>query len=189
MIENTRESHPLVNLMVAMGENGSGIEAQERRGQHQLVESSQLPAKVGQRGDPKPFYEGCGIKVVGETSGDSLFLDVQLPEGWAIKSTDHSMWSNLKDNNGCTRATIFYKAAFYDREAFINTVCRYHTSWGKHPDNDTWRYVVVDSKSGNNLMENPWEDYGTANDKLEGCREWLAENYPDHGNPLAYWND
>lgn len=30
------------------------------------------------------------------------------------------MWSLLINNNGITIASIFYKAAFYDRDAFTN---------------------------------------------------------------------
>jgi hypothetical protein len=44
---------------------------------------------------------------------------VSLPPGWKVVPTDHSMWSDLVDAKGEKRASIFYKAAFYDRDAFI----------------------------------------------------------------------
>lgn len=106
------------------GMNPGAIEAQEAQGQKELVQSSQLPAKVN-----SPYginaadkYKELGITVVDKTDGDRLFLDVVLPDGWAIKPTDHSMWSHLVNENGEEVASIFYKAAFYDRDAFINFI-------------------------------------------------------------------
>ena len=61
----------------------------------------------------------CNIQVVGPSKGDDLFTDVKLPQGWRIQPTNHSMWSDLLDEAGVKRAAIFYKAAFYDRSAFI----------------------------------------------------------------------
>ena len=53
---------------------------------------------------------------------DPLFVDAQLPDGWRVEATDHSMWSNLLDDQGMVRGSIFYKAAFYDRDAFMHVV-------------------------------------------------------------------
>jgi len=50
---------------------------------------------------------------------------VELPIGWKKRSTGHSMWNDLVDDKGRVRATFFYKAAFYDRDAFINFERRY----------------------------------------------------------------
>jgi hypothetical protein len=110
------------------GVNPNAIEAQEKAGQEQLTRSKtegiiqQLPRKGNPYADVDVMeaYKKMGIEIVGETKGDNLFLDVKLPKGWQLKATDHSMWNNLIDNNGKIVATIFYKAAFYDRESFIN---------------------------------------------------------------------
>ena len=53
---------------------------------------------------------------------DDLFVNVTLPPSWQVNPTDHSMWSELVDSDGVVRAQIFYKAAFYDRSAFISPV-------------------------------------------------------------------
>lgn len=98
----------------------TGIEIQEARGQQELVRSSQLPKELGAYdGDSKSTLEEHGIKVLGETKDDPLFYDVELPNGWKIEATDHSMWSKLFNANGDEVAAIFYKAAFYDRKAHI----------------------------------------------------------------------
>ena len=44
------------------------------------------------------------------------------------------MWSNLVDKQERVRATIFYKAAFYDRNAFLNVSQRYRVSSFKSSD-------------------------------------------------------
>lgn len=118
-ITNTTKS-PRIDWL--FGGNPNAIERQESEGQQELIKSSQLPRKINfPRGiDVKEKYESLGIKVVSNTHEDDLFFDVILPDGWQLKATDHSMWNNLIDNTGKIIATIFYKAAFYDRAAFVN---------------------------------------------------------------------
>jgi hypothetical protein len=119
MITNTSQNDPLVNFLIP-------IEVQEKRGQQELVRSSQLPAKGNPYGKVSAVeaYERLGINVIGPSKGDPIFLDVVLPEGWKKESTDHSMYTKLIDDRGRQRMTFFYKAAFYDREAFISTIER-----------------------------------------------------------------
>ena len=128
-ITNTKNDIAEKKFLVAMGEGGKGIEAQEAQGQRELVQSSQLPAGLSSyRSGPgaKEIYEKLGIKVIGPSKGDELFLDVELPVGWSKKATDHDMWSELLDDKGRKRAGIFYKAAFYDRNADISFERRIH---------------------------------------------------------------
>lgn len=119
MIKNTSKSP---NLEWLGGGNPHAIENQEAEGQKELCKSaSQLPRGKGfGRDDAKVDYENLGIKVLGISKGDEIWYDVILPEGWKIEPTDHSMWSKLLDNKGKERASIFYKAAFYDRDCFIH---------------------------------------------------------------------
>ena len=122
-IRNTKNKLDMMMLLAgAMGAGGvsGAIMEQEAQGQRELVNSTQLPAKVNS-GDRKAL-EKAGV-VFGEKSpDDDLFVEATLPEGWQKRRTDHSMWSELVDEKGVVRATIFYKAAFYDRDAFINVV-------------------------------------------------------------------
>lgn len=90
-----------------------GIEAQEAQGQRDLVDSGNRIPKQGSL----EVAAALGLKL-GENA-DDLFVYVELPKGWRIQPTDHSMWSELVDAEGKKRAAIFYKAAFYDRHAFI----------------------------------------------------------------------
>ena len=104
-----------------LGSNPGAIENQEKEGQEELSNSSQLPRTDGFK-DVKSQYEKMGIKIVGESKEDELFYDVILPVGWNIVSTEHSMWSNLVNEKGSIVAKIFYKAAFYDRRADIEFI-------------------------------------------------------------------
>ncbi len=112
MITSTRDQNPLINLVTIMGDGG--IEAQEAQGQRQLVASQQLPANGDWEG-----LEKLGVKRGDPVEGDELFVNAELPEGWEKRSTDHSMWSEIVNEKGDKVASIFYKAAFYDRDAFI----------------------------------------------------------------------
>lgn len=113
-IRNTATEHPLIKLVTASG----GIEAQEAQGQRQLVGSTQLPVK----GNHDPKFAEMGIIFGASTPDDPLFCEATLPAGWSKRATDHSMWSEIVDEIGKVRASIFYKAAFYDRDAFIRVV-------------------------------------------------------------------
>jgi hypothetical protein len=92
-----------------------GIEAQEAAGQKALVNSELLPID-----GLDEVAEKLGITYV-RTEVDGIFYKAQLPAGWTKKAApDHSMWSHIYDEKGVKRASIFYKAAFYDRSAHIS---------------------------------------------------------------------
>jgi YD repeat-containing protein len=106
-----------------LGEHPISIEQQELNGQQELVVSAQLPTKLNthsKMSDSAEVYSKLGITVIKKTDNDELFYDVKLPHKWSIQPTEHAMWSNLIDDKNRIRANIFYKAAFYDRDAFIN---------------------------------------------------------------------
>ena len=99
-----------------LGGNPRAIEVQEAVGQQELVNGCELPFRVN--GGDRKVLEAAGV-VFGEKV-DNLFCKATLPAGWTKRATDHSMWSELVDDQGVVRATMFYKAAFYDRDAFLN---------------------------------------------------------------------
>lgn len=100
------------------GGNPRAIEAQEARGQKELVESEVLPTECPP--EFKAELETEGVKFFEAVFDDPMFCRVQLPAGWKKRPTDHDMWSELVDDKGVKRAMIFYKAAFYDRRAFMS---------------------------------------------------------------------
>lgn len=96
-----------------------GIEAQEAAGQATLVAGPWFPKDM--MGVTRQELEGLGFKFGSDV--DDLFVSAQFPTGWKKVATDHSMWSDIVDDKGCVRGSIFYKAAFYDRKA--------HLSWNR----------------------------------------------------------
>lgn len=99
------------------GGSPGAIKAQEKRGQQELVSSTQLPTKCAP--ELKARLVAAGVVFGAETPGDPLFCSAILPKGWKKEGSDHDMWSYLVDGKGIKQASIFYKAAFYDRDAFL----------------------------------------------------------------------
>lgn len=183
------------NAMVAA--MPGGIEMQEAAGQAAFVGTrDSLPVKC-----PRAELEKLGFKF-GEPI-DDLFIAVTLPAGWSKKATGHSMWSDLLDEKGRKRGSIFYKAAFYDRSAHMHLEKRYTINSqylnadGKEHDYRSaespanTRYVVRDNATGKAIHESAavkyraWDEQ-EAQGKATG--DWLKENYPQADDPTAYWD-
>ncbi len=181
-----------------LGGNPNAIEAQEARGQQELIESLQLPRKCNSpRGiNAAEQYHKMGIKVFTTSKDDDIFMGVKMPTGWKKVATDHSMWNNLVDDKGRIRATIFYKAAFYDRDSFINFETRYQTGCDyfndeKNPEKD-WDQARIAYVKDANIGEKIWtseKHFSDGQDKAyQDGKNWLNENYPDWENINAYWD-
>lgn len=174
-----------------------GIEAQEAAGQRAFVANETLPKECLYC--TRKQLEQMGI-VFGEDAGD-LFMRVQLPEGWSKIATDHSMWSKLVDDKGRERATIFYKAAFYDRRAHIGLTRRFSFNvqpvcgWEQKFDNETEPRICVVTDGGEAIWQSEevkpspeieWFRLDTVLNPLGLA--WISEHYPDWQDPLAYWD-
>lgn len=128
MIENTQDPgsiHATTLLALATGDTDAVIRAQERAGKAQLVHSDRLPTDLSS--DDQTDFEALGFTFGEPDLADPLFRPVTLPDGWSKTGSDHDMWSYVLDQHGRRRVAVFYKAAFYDRRAFmrLNTVYGY----------------------------------------------------------------
>src|SRR5262245_7754392 len=164
-----------------------GIEAQEAAGQAELVaHGNKLPRHINYpcgltRGEVRA---ATGIEYGDEL--DDLFVAATLPPGWRLVATEHSMWSELLDAAGCRRAEVFYKAAFYDRAAHITFRPRYQEREFNDLEHPT--LGVVDNKTGEILFTTgEARTYDETEANHEAAAKWLADHFPDHRNPLAYW--
>lgn len=192
---NNTENNPQPQWL--MGGNPNAIEAQEAEGQKELVASLQLPRKCNSpRGiNTATQYHKMGIKVFTTSKGDDLFLGVKLPDGWKKEATDHSMWNNLLDDKGRVRATFFYTAAFYDRDAFVNFSTRYNWN-SNYEDKDNVSYFVKDNSTGKIVFETEkmsrdvkQPDYFKIQDELQNqCKQFLKDKFPEHEDINAYWD-
>jgi len=183
-----------------------GIVAQEAAGQRALVSGEYLPKDRL----PREQLEQLGFKFGKDK--DDLFIYCQFPEGWRKEATDHNMWSKLVDPQGRERAMMFYKAAFYDRSAFMGSLKpRYQVSkeYGAYPEKDNYdshynHFRVVDNNTGETIFhtedyenykkaksegrEHNWRDEDALEKAANGvATNWLAKTYPDYESPLAYW--
>ena len=113
-----KEMTPAELLGHLIGRDGSpeGIEYSERKGQKSFVAEQTLPIKGLARNE----LESLGFIFGERTSPNSLFIPCKFPDGWTKRPTDHSMWSELVSPDGKVVATMFYKAAFYDTDAFMS---------------------------------------------------------------------
>lgn len=102
----------LMTGVSVMDATPAGIQASEKRGQTALVNSTNMPAKMR---PSRQAFENAGF-VFGEPV-DDIFVSATLPAGWARKATEHDMHSEILDETGKVRVSVFYKAAFYDRRA------------------------------------------------------------------------
>lgn len=188
-----------------------GIERQEAEAQQELRSASKLPkegtiqGRYGREAVPtnKAALEAIGF-VFGEEI-DDLFVACQLPQGWSIELSDHSMWSHVVDDKGRQRMPIFYKGAFYDRSAFLSVNRRYGIAeWrAASPDLPEEDYrskeeyleqqrcmTVVDHDRAVLYHTAPYTnaEYRESDVAREECAAWLAVHYPEYENPFAYWD-
>lgn len=174
-----------------------GIEAQEARGQRDFVASTTLPKECLYC--TREQLEEMGI-IFGDDA-DDLFVNVQLPEGWKKVATAPARGSYLVDEQGRKRASIFYKAALYDRRAHISLARRF--SFRDQPvggydsdyDKKTCERVCVvtdcdmaiwTSEKMAPSAEIEW--FNLSQHVVSLGVVYLDEHYPDWKDPLAYWD-
>jgi hypothetical protein len=132
-----------------------------------LVNSTDLPVKMNSGTDADLIALGFTL---GEPhASDPMFRPATLPAGWSKKGTDHSMWSQVVDEHGRKRLSIFYKAAFYDRDAFINV----QTVRG-------YAYDVLDGQTP--VFDDEW----CTSDALRAEVTVIRDDYAER---LAKWGD
>lgn len=160
------------------------VEREERLAQEIFVQTAQLPIKNNYllEGDKAKTYHAVlaemGIELL-DIEADDLFMDVALPNGWELKQTDHSLWSNLLDDQGRVRGSIFHKGVFYDRDAFFNFTKRFSISTEiADYDKEAFRYKP------------PFIPSGAYEEVLEPARDAVEykENgtFVIHGEPDEY---
>jgi hypothetical protein len=208
------QASPMSILIAAMGNSAVGRELSdailESEAAAALCAASkgkdcELPKDV----DPKSreVLEAGGVKFLGDVPGDAIFQRAQLPPGWEIKRTDHSMWTQLCDDKGRERASIFYKAAVYDRSARMTISCRFKIDTYYNTDSETVAVARVNDQGAfpfeserldiktdadkHGVYDRTTHEYTTPSKRDQAraqCSTWLKAHYPDCDNPAAYWD-
>ena len=192
MPRNTAKDDPAYLLMRGLVEGGSqSIENMEADGQRELVKEggTRLPTELGYGTTVVHLLE-LGFILGTPVEGDPLFRDGALPDGWRITPTEHTMHSNILDDTGRTRGSIFYKAAHYDRHAILSLIVRY-TLRREYPEKYTGEEPVKsgawDAETETFVFLSAEHAPGGTHPEEERARLWLAGNYPDNQNPCNYW--
>lgn len=181
----------LIAEMMAVGTSAS-INNQESCGQAELVNSEVLPTDGIEL--LRKTIEGAGGKLLEKVEGDEMFTNVILPDGWKKQATDHAMHSDVIDDKGRLRASMFYKAAFYDRSAHISPKRRFGINrYGYDVDGEI-RLSMTDAMSEIEFYtdiekvpenETKWQVI----DRLEQVVvSFMEKNFPDWRSAEAYWD-
>ena len=191
--------NPLGFLAKAIVQGPSkAIQQQEASGQDSLVESDTLPTDMtcSDGYDPKRVLESVGMKFLGPVEDDELFQYVEPPKGWKKVKTDHPLWSKLIDDRGRKRASIFYKAAFYDRSAYMIILRRFNLRLDYKREEKEGIVVVNVTDCGEKiyttepipLPANEKKRRKAEKKAEKNARKWLNKHYPGWENPAAYWD-
>lgn len=193
-VKNTALNPDLMDKLSILGGNPGHIERMESEGQKELVASAQLPRKCN---SPRTVtniaeqYRKMGIQVLTTSKGDDIFLGVKLPAGWKKRETDHDMWSDLLDNKGRIRASIFYKAAFYDRSSHIDFNPRYYPKMDFSVKGE-FTYLVMDGErvlfQSDRIYKSDPEYYQKQEEIRKQAVAFLDANYPNWEDINAYWD-
>lgn len=213
---NTSRQDPVVHLfgMLAGGTSGY-IEGQERQGQTQLAGSTSIPSRLMSCTEDQLRALGfeLGPKPTGRDA-DDLFRPALLPKGWKKVPTEHSMWTDIVDEKGFPRGSIFYKAAFYDRSAHMGLsirlrsvddyeardrdgtiACNIEAAMpGRTPNGDRNAKVIHRIEHETKFADHrdargPDHPFFLACDATrERAKVWLQENFPKYADPAAYWD-
>ena len=177
--------------------HGEGRTKYGRRGQVELVHADVLPTQglICAR----DLWTSMGIQIGGPVDGDPLFHHVTLPAGWKKAHTEHSMWSHLVDERGRKRALIGYNAAFYDRWASVDAVCRFTVGRDLEREDYVTSIVVAVKDCGQAVFrsepivvgERDWKACESAEEAgRASCVQWLTgRGYPNFADPSAYWTE
>ena len=169
------------------------IERSEKRGQLRLIASEVLPKNAQ---PSREHYKNLGFVFGDEV--DELFMEARLPEGWTKRPSDHSMWSYIFDHQGRKRAGVFYKAAFYDRKAYMHLIPRF--SVGEKVGEDGVRTMGV--LDGDTIIHvvgryDPLTDAKVFSDGSiatsfemwwDRADAYLDERYPEWRDVTKYWS-
>ncbi len=173
-------------LASAMGSEDA-IDLVNRKGQSDVVCDHYLAKNMN---PSREYWEKVGF-TFDDNDSDQVLIKATLPEGWSLKKEEIYHTYMIDDKNR-TRGYMFYKAAFYDRDARMNLYTKYSVRTNYLESGDTEIYFgSKDEKlyvAGIITRGDPIRF--TKEEKLrEQARLWGKEYYPDYQNPLAYWDD
>lgn len=116
-VEDTTKRDPLLHHIGMLDGVDPYITDMEAEGQRQLIHSNLLPTDM--HGGSDDDLTALGIQLGPVDANDPLFREATLPAGWTKEPTQSAQASYVKDPLGRVRLHVYYKAAFYDRNASV----------------------------------------------------------------------
>lgn len=163
-----------------------GIERQEKQGQIEQGMKETLPIN-GTSGKNRAMWESMGFQFL--DNADDIFVNVKFPPGWKKVPSESAYWTDLIDDKGRKRASIFYKAAFYDRHSIIHPEQRFRQNTEYSDEENTRTVTITDSgKVIHTVGVCSLYDRDSMDLIDSQADAWLKQNYPDWRNPAAYWD-
>lgn len=147
-------------------------------------------------------WKAIGVVPIGPVEDDDIFWRVDIPKSWEIRRSEHPMSTALYDDQGRQRAYIFYKAAFYDRRAYIRMIPRFtvdivfvdedyevgRSVWVAI-DNATRMEVFRSSVKTREECRQFWsENNGPKDPHRIEVEEWVQRRHPEYLDPTKYWD-
>ena len=196
-MSNREELDGLLFLMRTLSGESDVIEHMEAEGQERVVKNTMMAKKMR---PSKEAWEQLGF-VFTDIPADDVLCNATLPEGWSLRVTDHSMWNEIIDENGMIRGSMFYKAAFYDRDAHMSLQCRYAVRSSYVGDDYSTTEVYFGNENEKLFVagqvhvsedisrEEKCARYNKIEELRAVAQKFGDENYPDWQNVHAYWGD
>lgn len=147
-----------------------------------------------ERYDAKDVLAKAGVRLGPAVYGDPIFMEVRLPVGWRIESTNEHMKFNLVDSKGRLRAMIIYHNVIGNRWAFLNVEPRFGVRIVKDGTPENAAVAGVTDGNSHILFTTRPIRFGKkgrykAEEKAQRLAEaWLNKRYPEWKNPAAYWD-
>ena len=100
------------------------------------------------------------------------------------------------DAKGRLRASIMYKAASYDRDAFMTSTRRYTARFDYERKANRGDAVAYVADAGSRIYEtlprpldaDSRKSHAIIEEAEQEAREWLERHYPNHRDVAAYWD-
>lgn len=195
-ITNTakKDGQPDLEMLAEMMALGTehAIKRQEAQGQSEVVNCAVLPSDGIEQ--VRQMIESNGGSIGEVVDGDPMFTNVTLPEGWKKNGSDHAMWTKLIDDKGRERASIFYKAAFYDRSAHINPHRRFSIDAYSHDVEGEVKVSLTDAmgevefSTATVSVKDGERDYDIRERLRHEVQAYLYGNFPNWEDCNAYWD-
>lgn len=144
-------------------------------------------------------WEQLGF-VFANIPGDNVLCKAMLPEGWSMKDTDYSSFTDIIDENGMKRGSVFFINKFDERKAYMSLEQRYRVCTSRIGDGSMREVYFGNDEERLFVAGQIHESVGASRKKLSAQVEELKrlnalskqfgdKNYPGWESVHSYWGN